>query len=53
MLSEQAGLTEIALQLARTEKAVQAKAYAIKRQRDGPKERRLQRRYNGTSFFLS
>jgi hypothetical protein len=54
MLSEQADLTEIALQLGRTEKAVEAKAYSIKRQRNGRKAgKHHQRRLSGASFFLS
>ena len=54
MLSEQVALTEIAVRLGRTEKAVEAKFYGLQRQRHGPKAgKRLQRRTNGASFFLS
>ena len=54
MLSEQIALRDIALQLGRTEKAIQAKFYGLERARNGPKAgKRLQRRTNGASFFLS
>jgi hypothetical protein len=54
MMSEQIALTEIAVRLGRTEKAVETKFNGLHRQRHGPKAgKRLQRRTNGASFFLS
>ena len=54
MWSQHSGLPAIAVQLGRTEKAVEAKIQAIRRQRDGPKAgKQLRRRSNGALFFLS
>lgn len=53
MLSKQIGLKDIASQLGRTEKAIDAKAHAIRRQRNPTQKKHYQRRISGASFFLS
>ena len=54
MMSEQVALPEIAVQLGRTEKAVEAKFSDLHRRRHGRKPgKREQRRETGASFFLS
>ena len=54
MMSEQIDHKEIAALLGRTEKAIEAKFSELQRQRYGHKAgKRLQRRSNGASFFLS
>lgn len=53
MLSKETDLKHIALQLGRTEKAIETKAGAIKRQRNPSRGKRHQRRNSGASFFLS
>jgi hypothetical protein len=54
MMSKQTALAEIAVQLGRTEKAVEAKVNGLQRLRNGSKAgKRLQRRSSGASFFLS
>ena len=52
MMSQQIDPKEIASQLGRTKRAVQAKFWALQRQRNGPTKRQ-QRSYNRASFFLS
>jgi hypothetical protein len=46
-------LKDIALKLGRTEKAIEAKALAIQRQRNPSRGKHYQRRNSGASFFLS
>jgi hypothetical protein len=54
MVSQQTALSEIAAQVGRTERAIQARLWKLERQRNrGPRSARNQRRHNGASFFLS
>jgi hypothetical protein len=53
MFDQQIGLSEIAAQLGRTERAVQVRMWALQRRRGVSKGKRNQRRLNGASFFLS